>query len=89
MAHGRRDGSRFDGASSMSSRPKATAGTHYRYRLEEENGEAGSWPDPASRYQPLGVHGPSEVSSGALNAKGGHMCTAGEWAFGGFEHFEC
>lgn len=41
--------------------PKATAGTHYRYRLEEENGEAGSWPDPASRYQPLGVHGPSEV----------------------------
>ena len=32
-------------------------GDRYRYRI---NGE-GPFPDPASRYQPLGVHGPSEV----------------------------
>ncbi len=38
--------------------PELTAGTHYKYRL---NGEESSWPDPASRYQPEGVHGPSEV----------------------------
>lgn len=33
------------------------AGDLYRYRL----GETGDWPDPASRAQPLGVHGPSMV----------------------------
>jgi maltooligosyltrehalose trehalohydrolase len=33
------------------------AGQHYRYRID-----GGSvLPDPASRFQPLGVHGPSEV----------------------------
>ncbi len=32
-------------------------GTHYRYRLD--GGDA--LPDPASRFQPEGVHGPSEV----------------------------
>ncbi|MEZ5355936.1 MAG: malto-oligosyltrehalose trehalohydrolase [Bryobacteraceae bacterium] len=32
-------------------------GGRYRYRV---NGE-GPFPDPASRYQPLGVHGPSEI----------------------------
>lgn len=32
------------------------AGTRYRIRLE-----AGSFPDPASRFQPDGPHGPSEV----------------------------
>jgi len=32
-------------------------GSRYRYRLD--GGEA--YPDPASRYQPEGVHGPSEV----------------------------
>ena len=37
--------------------PDLPAGTLYKYQL---NGEA-SWPDPASRYQPQGVHGPSEV----------------------------
>jgi maltooligosyltrehalose trehalohydrolase len=36
---------------------RAAAGTLYRYRLD--NGEA--FPDPASRYQPQGPHGPSEV----------------------------
>ena len=33
------------------------AGDLYRYRL----GNTGDWPDPASRAQPLGVHGPSMV----------------------------
>lgn len=35
----------------------AVAGTQYRYRLD--GGDA--FPDPASRYQPDGPHGPSEV----------------------------
>ena len=35
----------------------AGAGTRYRYRVDG----AGPWPDPASRSQPDGVHGPSEV----------------------------
>lgn len=35
----------------------ARAGTRYRYRVD--GGE--SYPDPASRYQPDGPHGPSEV----------------------------
>ncbi len=42
----------FHGATS-----KVTSGDLYRYRL---NG-GDSYPDPASRYQPLGVHGPSQV----------------------------
>jgi maltooligosyltrehalose trehalohydrolase len=33
------------------------AGSRYRYRLD--GGDA--YPDPASRYQPEGVHGPSEI----------------------------
>jgi maltooligosyltrehalose trehalohydrolase len=37
--------------------PRAAAGARYRYRLDE--GDA--FPDPASRYQPEGPHGPSEV----------------------------
>ncbi|MEO0708959.1 MAG: malto-oligosyltrehalose trehalohydrolase [Cyanobacteria bacterium J06649_5] len=37
--------------------PELTAGTRYKYQI---NGEE-AWPDPASRYQPEGVHGPSEV----------------------------
>ena len=42
--------------------PNATAGTRYRYQIKDsEDAEASAWPDPASRYQPLGVHGPSEV----------------------------
>ena len=35
----------------------AGAGTRYRYRLDGE----GPYPDPASRFQPEGPHGPSEV----------------------------
>lgn len=37
--------------------PNAAAGTRYRYRL----GDDLRYPDPASRYQPEGPHGPSEV----------------------------
>ena len=36
---------------------EATVGSRYRYRLD--GGE--SYPDPASRFQPMGVDGPSEV----------------------------
>lgn len=36
--------------------PAAGSGTRYRYRLPH-----GSYPDPASRYQPEGPHGPSMV----------------------------
>ena len=39
----------------------ARAGTRYRYRLD--NGEA--FPDPASRFQPEGPHGSSEVTDPA------------------------
>jgi maltooligosyltrehalose trehalohydrolase len=42
----------FDGAISG-----LGAGDLYRYRLDGE----GPFPDPASRFQPSGVHGPSEV----------------------------
>lgn len=34
----------------------AAAGMHYRLRLDH-----GSFPDPASRFQPLGPHGPSRI----------------------------
>jgi maltooligosyltrehalose trehalohydrolase len=37
---------------------EAKAGTHYRFRL---NGEGNLYPDPASRFQPEGPHGPSCV----------------------------
>ncbi|WP_206107976.1 malto-oligosyltrehalose trehalohydrolase [Paludisphaera soli] len=37
--------------------PGLAAGTRYKYRLDGE----GPYPDPASRFQPEGVHGPSEV----------------------------
>jgi len=36
--------------------PGAQAGTHYKFRLAD-----GDYPDPASRFQPEGPHGPSEV----------------------------
>ena len=42
----------------------ATAGLRYRYRLD--GGE--SYPDPAARFQPEGVHGPSEVVDAAAFA---------------------
>jgi maltooligosyltrehalose trehalohydrolase len=37
--------------------PCAGAGTRYRYRLDGDK----TFPDPASRFQPDGPHGPSEV----------------------------
>jgi maltooligosyltrehalose trehalohydrolase len=37
--------------------PNLPAGTLYRYRLDGD----GPFPDPASRFQPRGVHGPSAV----------------------------
>ncbi|MBI4443247.1 MAG: malto-oligosyltrehalose trehalohydrolase [Acidobacteria bacterium] len=37
--------------------PGVGAGTRYRYRLDGQ----GPYPDPASRFQPQGVHGPSQV----------------------------
>src|SRR5205085_5451691 len=38
--------------------PAAAAGTRYRYRLDDD---PTPYPDPASRCQPDGPHGPSEV----------------------------
>ncbi len=38
--------------------PQAAAGTAYRYELD---GDSMRYPDPASRYQPDGPHGPSRV----------------------------
>jgi maltooligosyltrehalose trehalohydrolase len=38
--------------------PDARAGTLYRFRLD---GEEETYPDPASRFQPEGPHGPSQV----------------------------
>src|SRR5256885_9000516 len=37
--------------------PSAAGGTLYRYRLDRAN----AFPDPASRFQPEGPHGPSQV----------------------------
>jgi maltooligosyltrehalose trehalohydrolase len=47
------DGGYFSGLAS-----KAGDGTLYRFRLD---GEDGLYPDPASRFQPSGPHGPSRV----------------------------
>jgi maltooligosyltrehalose trehalohydrolase len=41
--------------------PAAEAGSRYRYLLDDGR----EYPDPASHYQPEGVHGPSEVVSHA------------------------
>jgi len=48
----------------------AAAGTRYRYRLDGE----GSFPDPASRFQPEGPEGPSEVVD-----PGAFAWTDGSW----------
>jgi len=37
--------------------PQARVGSLYRYRIDGQD----AYPDPASRYQPQGVHGPSQV----------------------------
>jgi maltooligosyltrehalose trehalohydrolase len=41
----------------------APPGARYRYRLHRPDGEVRDRPDPASRSQPEGVHGPSQVVS--------------------------
>src|SRR6185503_21042803 len=46
------DGGYFSGLVS------ATIGDRYRFRLD---GSERLFPDPASRFQPLGPHGPSEI----------------------------
>lgn len=50
--------------------PGIEAGTLYRYRLDAR----GPFPDPASRFQPEGVHGPSEVID-----PGAFPWSDGEW----------
>src|SRR5690606_5623249 len=47
----------------------AGVGTRYRLRLDR-----GAYPDPASRYQPEGPHGPSQVVDPAT-----FSCTDAEW----------
>ncbi len=44
------------------------AGSHYRYRLHRAGQEPLDRPDPASRWQPEGVHGPSAVDDPAAFA---------------------
>lgn len=39
---------------------EARVGQHYRYRLD-----SGDFPDPASRFQPSGPHGPSRIETSA------------------------
>ncbi len=56
--------------------PGAGAGTRYRYRLDEE----GPYPDPASRFQPEGPHGPSEVVD-----PGGFAWSDGDWSGRGLD----
>ena len=48
---------RPDGDGFFSIEIKAAAGTLYRYKIDENPGR----PDPRSRFQPFGVHGPSQV----------------------------
>lgn len=48
----REPGGYFSGAA-----PRARPGALYRFRLDDE----GAFPDPASRFQPRGPHGPSQV----------------------------
>jgi maltooligosyltrehalose trehalohydrolase len=55
----------------------AGAGTLYRFRLD---GAADAVPDPASRFQPQGPHGPSEVID-----PGGFAWTDGGWRGIGLE----
>ena len=50
--------------------PQAAAGDEYRYRVDGK----GPFPDPASRFQPAGVHGPSLVVD-----PGAFAWTDGDW----------
>src|SRR5688500_10058632 len=44
---------------------RAAPGDRYGYRLGDGNGDGEPRPDPASRFQPDGVHGPSQVVDAA------------------------
>src|SRR5205823_3386241 len=67
------------------------AGTRYRFRLD---GEQALYPDPASRFQPDGVHGPSQVidpgafrwTDGAWRGAGLHGQVLYEMHVGTFTH---
>ena len=48
---------------------EAGAGTLYQFRLD---GEEETYPDPASRFQPEGVHGPSQVVDPAFTFREWH-----------------
>ena len=52
---------RSEGDHFVARRRDVGPGTRYRFRLDG----GGTFPDPASRYQPEGVHGPSEVIDAA------------------------
>ena len=58
--------------------PAAGAGTRYRFRLGDGKktsaGERGFVPDPASRFQPEGPHGPSQVVDPSA-----YRWTDGDW----------
>jgi maltooligosyltrehalose trehalohydrolase len=47
-----------DGTGHFAGRAAVKAGTNYRYRLD---GKPDLYPDPVSRFQPTGPHGPSQV----------------------------
>lgn len=47
-------------------RVPATEALRYRFRIDGPGG-SGSFPDPASRSQPLGVHGPSELPAASTH----------------------
>jgi maltooligosyltrehalose trehalohydrolase len=52
----------------------APPGACYRYRLHLPDGEVRDRPDPVSRSQPEGVHGPSQVVSAAFDWSADHWC---------------
>ncbi len=47
-------------------------GSRYRYRLHKDGQDPARWPDPASRSQPDGVHGSSEVVAADFPWTDGH-----------------
>lgn len=50
---------------------EAASGDRYRFRMD---GKGQGWPDPVSRFQPEGVHGPSEVVDPS-----GYVWQDGQW----------
>ncbi len=54
----------------------ARAGALYRYRLDDD---PNPYPDPASRFQPQGPHGPSEVIDPSAFTWTDRACAAPAW----------